>query len=57
MSYDEIRFCDNCMRKTKHIIISNIDITTYKRKRLYKCLICNKESWKRGLRPSAEAVY
>ncbi|GIU72191.1 MAG: hypothetical protein KatS3mg003_1670 [Candidatus Nitrosocaldaceae archaeon] len=58
MEYDEeIRFCDNCMRRTKHLIIIKPEIVTYKRKRLYKCTICKKESWKRGLRPSSEAVY
>ncbi|MEM2856101.1 MAG: hypothetical protein QW416_03260 [Candidatus Nitrosocaldaceae archaeon] len=53
----EIRFCENCMVRTKHEIVIQPELLTYKRKRLYRCTVCKKESWKRGLRPSSEAVY
>ncbi len=53
----ELRFCDNCMAKTKHKIVFTPEIATYKRKRLYKCITCGKEGWKRGLRPSSEISY
>jgi hypothetical protein len=55
----ENRFCGTCMQKTLHEIIENDDdvIYTYKRKRIYKCILCGYSSYKRGLRPSAESVY
>jgi len=45
------------MAKTKHEEIFTPEMATYKRKRLYKCTKCGKESWKRGLRPSSEISY
>lgn len=54
----EKRFCDSCMQKTLHEITENEEtIYTYKRKRVYKCTLCDYSSYKRGLRPSAESVY
>lgn len=53
----ELRFCDKCMTKTKQEEVFSPEIATYKRKRLYKCTKCGKESWKRGLRPSSEISY
>ena len=54
----EKRFCDRCMQKTLHEITENEEtIYTYKRKRNYKCTLCDYSSYKRGLRPSAESVY
>ncbi|GBC72765.1 hypothetical protein HRbin04_00158 [archaeon HR04] len=53
----EFRFCDRCMRRTKHDIVVEPEMATYKRRRLYRCSICGKESWKRGLRPSSEISY
>ncbi len=52
----EYRFCDRCMMRTKHEIVVEPEIATYKR-RLYRCTRCGKESWKRGLRPSSEITY
>jgi uncharacterized protein with PIN domain len=57
MPEQELRFCDKCMAKTKHEEVLAPEIATYKRKRLYKCTQCGKESWKRGLRPSSEISY
>jgi len=38
------------MQKTLHEIIENENIIyTYKRKRIYKCTICQSSSYKRGL--------
>lgn len=54
---EEQRFCDDCMARTKHIAIVSPEMATYKRRRLYKCTKCGKETWKSGLRPSSEAVY
>lgn len=54
----ENRFCDRCIQKTLHEIVENDDVIyTYKRKRIYKCILCGHSSYKRGLRPSAESVY
>ncbi len=54
----EKRFCTNCMLKTTHDWIEEIDVIyTYKRKRVYKCGNCGFISKKRGLRPSSESVY
>ena len=54
----ENRFCDKCMQKTLHEIVENEGIIyTYKRKKIYKCTICEYSSYKRSLRPSAESVY
>jgi hypothetical protein len=60
MDYEttEKRFCDRCMAKTTHNILEEEDIIyTYKRKRLYYCMLCGRKSYKRALRPSAESVY
>ncbi|MEM4612159.1 MAG: hypothetical protein QXS95_05400 [Candidatus Nitrosocaldus sp.] len=53
----EMRFCDRCMKRTRHDIVVEPEMATYKRRRLYRCSICGKESWKRGLRPSSEISY
>ena len=54
----ENRFCDKCMQKTLHTIYEDKEsLYTYKRKRVYKCNECGISSYKRGLRPSSEAVY
>lgn len=54
----ETRFCDKCMQKTIQEIVENDDVIyTYKRKRIYKCVLCGHSSYKRGLRPSSESVY
>jgi uncharacterized protein with PIN domain len=45
------------MTKTKHEVVLMPEIATYKRRRLYRCTKCGKESWKRGLRPSSEISY
>jgi uncharacterized Zn finger protein len=57
MAEQELRFCDNCMERTKHDIVIKPEIATYKRRRLYRCTKCGRESWKRGLRPSSEISY
>jgi hypothetical protein len=53
----EYRFCDRCMMRTRHEIVIEPEMATYKRRRLYRCTRCGKESWKRGLRPSSEITY
>lgn len=54
----ENRFCDRCMQKTLHEITENEEtIYTYKRKKIYKCTLCDHFSFKPSLRPSAESVY
>ena len=41
----EKRFCDRCMAKTTHNILEEEDIIyTYKKKRLYYCVICGRKS-------------
>ncbi|MCH7967464.1 MAG: hypothetical protein IIB02_08655 [Thaumarchaeota archaeon] len=45
------------MAKTKQELIFLPNMATYKRRRKYKCTICNKTSWLQGRRPSAESVY
>ena len=55
---EEKRFCDRCMQKTLHEITENEEtLYTYKRKKIYKCTLCDHSSFKPGLRPSAESVY
>ncbi len=54
----EKRFCDNCLSKPDHKAIELEDVIyTYKRKRKYICSECGHESYRRGLRPTAESVY
>ena len=53
----ENRWCKFCMTKTKQEIIFLPQNATYKRRRQYKCTICNHTSWLQGRRPSAESVY
>ncbi|MGH9921517.1 MAG: hypothetical protein ACRD38_02065 [Nitrososphaerales archaeon] len=57
MPEPELRFCDSCMTKTKQEVVVMPEIATYKRRRLYRCTKCGKESWKQGLRPSSEISY
>jgi len=45
------------MTKTKQEIVFLPQNATYKRRRQYKCTICNHTSWLQGKRPSAESVY
>lgn len=53
----EQRWCRMCMTKTKQEIVFVPKMATYKRRRKYKCTICNNISWFQGKRPSAESVY
>ena len=53
----EYRWCKYCITKTKQEIVFVPEIATYKRRRKYKCTICNHFSWFQGKRPSAESVY
>jgi hypothetical protein len=53
----EKHWCKFCMEKTKQIVIFVPEMTTYKRRRQYKCTVCSTKSWLQGRRPSAESVY
>lgn len=58
LSFTEQRFCDRCMMRRIHDVIQEEDVVyTYRRKRLYRCKKCGRESYKSGMRPSAESVY
>jgi len=46
----------HCMTKTKQGIVFVPEIASYKRRRKYKCEICNHFSWFQGERPPAESV-
>ena len=45
------------MRRIHDVIQEEDVVYTYRRKRLYRCKKCGRESYKSGMRPSAESVY
>jgi RNase P subunit RPR2 len=53
----EIRFCDNCMTRTKQYILDYENLRNMRGYASFKCDKCGKVKRMRLLRPSAESSY